>query len=98
MNNQPIAEALQAAVQAGGQEVPEFFVKTLTGKSLVIRHTPGLTIRQVKEDIFKMEHIPIDQQRLVFHGKNLEDDHTVADYAVQAGNTLHLVLRLRGGI
>lgn len=72
-------------------------VKTLTGKSIPLDVDTGDTIKLVKEKIETKEGYPADQQRLIFHGQQLEDDHTLADYKVLEGDTLHLVMRLRGG-
>ncbi|KAJ4487540.1 putative NEDD8-like protein [Lentinula aciculospora] len=72
-------------------------VRTLTGKELEIDVDSEAKIFTIKEKVEEQQGIPPVQQRLIFGGKQLDDEKLLSDTNIVAGSTLHLVLALRGG-
>eukprot|EP01084_Bolivina_argentea_P072898 132325_1 len=73
----------------------QIFVNTLTGKTITLHVKRNDTIQDIKATINDMQGLSIDQQRLLFAGKQLADDHSLS--LIQNESTLNLLLTLRGG-
>jgi hypothetical protein len=72
-------------------------IKSLTGKTTPQRVRISDTIKSVKEQIVDKDHIPLDQQILIFEGKQLKNERTLSYYNINEGSIIWIVLKLRGG-
>ena len=70
-----------------------------TGKTITLDVAPSASVGSVKQALHDAEGVPLAAQRLLFGGKQLSgDSRTLRDCGVEAAATLHLLLRLRGGM
>lgn len=73
------------------------FVKNLDGKTITLDKIADTnTVEVLKFFIWEKTSIPIEKQRLIFSGKQLEDGRTLREYGVFNESTFHLVLRITG--
>ena len=72
-------------------------IKTLTGRSHDVHVSRGNTVADLKSKFQDVEGTHPDQQRLLFGGRQLEDDQTLEEYGIDAQSTIHLVLRVQSG-
>ncbi|KAF3904466.1 hypothetical protein AA313_de0200321 [Arthrobotrys entomopaga] len=80
-----------------GELVHEFFVTTLTGRIICIRAALNYQVGLLKAIIQDKEGIPPDQQRLIYGGRELENEATLKQSKIEPASIIHLLLRLRGG-
>ena len=74
------------------------FVRTLMGRSLELTVNVAMNVKTIKAVITDQLGIPADQQRLMFAGKQLEDEKKLGDYSILKESSIHMVLSLRGGM
>ena len=84
-------------IEVNSKDNYKITVKTLAGKNVKITVQKSDTIEWIKELNRIILEIPIDQQRLIFEQNQIEDNRTLADYNIQEGSVLYLILRIRGG-
>ena len=97
-NNQ-IGSTLRLAVKDSSDRDGDahVFVKTRTGKTVItLDFVSERTLHDMKKKISDELSIPSEQQQLFFRGKEIEDGHTLNDYNIQKGSTIHLILKRSG--
>ncbi len=75
----------------------QIWVKTLTGRKISMDFDEAQEIKEVKQALQEKEGVGVEQIRLIYSGRSLADEKTLKDYSIIAGETIHMVLQLRGG-
>ena len=75
----------------------QIFIKMLNGRTTTMNVNRKETILSLKHKIEDKEGIPINQQRLIFRGKRLDDRLLIEDYPIEYESFIHLSLHLKGG-
>ncbi|KAL2650696.1 hypothetical protein R1flu_018824 [Riccia fluitans] len=79
-----------------GQSRIQFFVRTyLDGRTIVLHSHGSDTIESVHQQILLKTGLPVSEQRLIFRGRQLQQDQTVDDCGLANDATLFLVARMR---
>ncbi|PNX69876.1 viral ubiquitin [Trifolium pratense] len=74
----------------------QILIKMLDGRGFPLRVKSSDTVVDLKQQILDKDGIRCDAQRLIFSGKQLQDDRTLADYNIKENVTIHLVFRMIG--
>lgn len=72
--------------------------KTPVGKTIILDCPIKCDISEIKLLYNQKENMTSDQQRFIFAGKQLEDGRTLENYNIKNDSTIHVTLRLRGGM
>ena len=94
----PLEELISFSKSFYSSEIFGIYVKSLTGRSIYIEITHQMSIEELKMKIQEKDGTPVEQQRFIFAGKDFKDSMLLGMYNITKDSTIHLVLRLRGGM
>ncbi|CAH9105043.1 unnamed protein product [Cuscuta epithymum] len=76
--------------------ITEIYVKTMTGKTIVLEVESSDIIRDLKEQIEDLEGMPVEKQNLLFNGRSLANHLTIGDYNIPNKSEVDLLPFLCG--
>ena len=74
----------------------QIFLRRITGECITIVVQRSDLVEKIKEILEKKEGI-MNDKRLVFQGHTLENGRSLSDYNINECDTIHLLIRIRGG-
>lgn len=75
----------------------EFWIKRLDGSAITLEGSIYDTVLEVKKKIFLKEGIPVENQRLVYAGKQLQNNKTLKKSGLSTLDGILLIVRKPGG-
>jgi ubiquilin len=83
----------ERSAEASGEAQVTFKVKTSGDKSHTMTMSESATVLDLKNKLAgeDYENVPAERQRLIYSGRVMKNDDTLATYKIKAGNTVHMV-------
>lgn len=72
-------------------------VHTLSGRKHQVSVDPRQLVASIKEQVYRIEGVPVEQQILLFRGVGLADNSIVSEVGLHEGDIVHMTIALRSG-
>lgn len=91
MSSNETPERPSSPSEAPPAEPVTFTVKSSHDQKYTISLPLTTPVLEVKNKLAEMSEIPADRQRLIYSGRVMKDEETLATYKIQSGHTVHMV-------
>jgi hypothetical protein len=71
----------------------QIFVKTLVGTTIIVEIEMDDSVLLMKQKIFDQKNIEVDNQKLIFAGKELLNNQRMSELDIHGTTTFHLIIR-----
>jgi len=69
----------------------KLLINIFHNKTIELDVPPNYTILDIKKKVQNKEDIPLEQQRLIYNGIQIDDKKTISSYHILNGSTIHIV-------